>query len=454
MKAARDPASQFDVGMAAAQDSLRQRVIHSGSWVMAGHLATLALRLGGNLILTRLLFPEAFGLMAIVQAVTLGVTMLSDLGIAQAIVQHTQGNTPRFLNTAWTLQILRGFLMWLAITLAAPLLADFYGQPALARMLPVAALAAVISGFDSTKLVVASRNLQAARLILIEVGSYGLGLLIMIGLAWRWESVWALVWGNIATALAKMIASHRQLPGAANRLDWYRDAVGKLLHFGQWIFVSSAVTFLAGEGNKLLIGAWLDMRQLSFFTLASAMSLVLPQAMTQLAAKVLFPAYAEILRHRPEQMRQALARPRLVLVMMSWLTSVFFIFFGDAWMAFLYDQRYHGAGAILQTLALGSLAGSLCSSYSGVLLAKGMVAVNTVLLTLHVGVQLVGMAVGHHLMGTSGVVMGLATSGWLIYPFYAWVYRRIGLWFPRFDLPVLAASALVVLMAWNRNTLV
>lgn len=448
MKAAREEVSRIEADMPPARRSLRERVIQSGSWVMAGHLATLALRLGGNLVLTRLLFPEAFGLMAIVQAVILGVTMISDIGTTQAIVQQAQGNTPRFLATAWTLQILRGFLMWVAVALAAPVLADFYGEAALARLLPVAALAAVISGFNSTKLVMASRNLEAARATLIEVGSYGLGLLVMVGLAWQFQSVWALVWGNLVAALAKMAATHLWLPGLGDRLGWDREAAGKLLRFGQWIFLSSAVTFLAGEGNKLLIGAWLDMRQLSFFTLASTMSLLVPQALTQLSARVLFPAYAEVHRSRPEQMRQILARPRLALAGASWLTAALFVFFGDAWMALLYDQRYHDAGPMLQILAISTLAGGLCASYSGVLLAKGMAAANTALLVLQIAVQLAGMALGHHLLGAPGVVLGLAASGWLTYPAYAWVFHRLGLWFPRYDLPLLAASAAVVLAAW------
>ena len=70
--------------------TLRQRVLHSGSWTLAGYGVSQALRFGGNLILTRLLFPEAFGMMGIIQAVIFGVWMLTDVGIGPSIVQKRQ----------------------------------------------------------------------------------------------------------------------------------------------------------------------------------------------------------------------------------------------------------------------------------------------------------------------------------------------------------------------------
>ena len=79
--------------------SLRQLVFKASTWTLAGYGVNQALRLGGNLILTRLLFPEAFGLMAIGMTVIYGVGMFADTGITP-IVQNAQGNHPDFLNTA------------------------------------------------------------------------------------------------------------------------------------------------------------------------------------------------------------------------------------------------------------------------------------------------------------------------------------------------------------------
>jgi len=79
--------------------NFRQHVHKASTWTLAGYGVNQVLRLGGNRILTRLLFPEAFGLMAIGVIVIYGVGMFADTGIAP-IVQNAQGNHPDFLNTA------------------------------------------------------------------------------------------------------------------------------------------------------------------------------------------------------------------------------------------------------------------------------------------------------------------------------------------------------------------
>ena len=66
--------------------SLRERVIQGGGVLMIGDLYQNLVRLAANLVMTRLLFPEAFGLMLIVNLVFTGLSMMSDLGIRIAII--------------------------------------------------------------------------------------------------------------------------------------------------------------------------------------------------------------------------------------------------------------------------------------------------------------------------------------------------------------------------------
>src|SRR5688572_8201645 len=90
---------------------LRKRILRASGWTFIQNGAALLLRLFGNLLLTRLLTPEAFGLMAVVQAFVVALAHLSDVGISQSIVVHRRGDDPAFLNTVWTVQILRGILI-------------------------------------------------------------------------------------------------------------------------------------------------------------------------------------------------------------------------------------------------------------------------------------------------------------------------------------------------------
>lgn len=427
--------------------TLRQRVFQAGFWTLSGYAMNQLLRLGGNLILTRLLFPEAFGLMAIVQALIVGITMITDIGIGPSIIQKTRGSDPDFVNTAWTIQLIRGVLMWIGFCALAWPVSKFYDQPILFGMLPVVGSVAIISGFNSTKLFTAQRNLEAARATQIDVGAYAIGLLCSVYFAWLTQSVWALVWGGLITSFLKAIASHVLLHGIRNRIAWDHDALKQMVGFGRWILLSSTLTFLSVEGMRLMIGAMLDMRQLGLYALASTMSLLLWQATQHLAGNVLFPVYSEVYRTNPKNLLATLYKVRLAIILPSWGVAVLFTFFGVEIMEVLYDSRYHESGTMLEVLAIGTYASCIWGSNAGVLLGTGKVATHALLTAMQIVCQITGILIGYHYWEGTGVIVGVAAANWMMYPVSAVILSRIGLWQPLLDLPFLGASVLMVMFA-------
>jgi O-antigen/teichoic acid export membrane protein len=428
--------------------TLRQRVLKSGSWVLAGYGVSQLLRFGGNLILTRLLFPEAFGLMGIFYSIMFGVHMLTDVGISTSIIQKEHGNDQKFLNTAWTVQIIRGFVVWVVLCALAFPVANLYAQPVLAAMLPVVGLCAVIAGFNSTKLDSALRNLDAKRVTLINIGVSALGLIIMVILAWLMHSVWALVLGNVIGACLSLIASHYLLHGTNNKFAWDLDAVKHLQGMGRWIMLSSALTFLSSEGARLMIGAMLDMHQVALYTLAITMSLMLSKAMDEVAEKVYLPTYSEIYRNTPKNLKKILYKARLTIILPSWGMAVLFVFLGSQIMGVLYDVRYRGSGPMLEFLGAGSLVGCLWMSYSNALLSMGKAATNTLVTAILVVLQISAILIGFHFGGITGLIIGVAAVNWIMYPVYAYVMYRIGLWHSKLDMILVAASVLIMVLAW------
>lgn len=423
---------------------LLKKVIRAGSWTVLAHLARQLLRLGGNLVLTRLLFPDAFGLMAIVQSVMVGLALVSDVGITPSIIQSKRGGEKAFLNTAWTLQIIRGCIIWLIILIAASPISTFYNQPQLATLLVVAGLSSVIGGFNSTKLASAERNIVIGRVSAIDLGSYVLGLAITVIWAWLSPSVWALVGGTLIGAAIKAMASHLLIAGERNELHLEGEAVRQVIGFGKWILLSSTLTYLVGEGNRLVMATLVSIETLAFFTLASGMNSLAGQVMQQVSGRVMFSAYAEILRNNPQKLNAALLKARLALIAPSWILAIGFVAFGEQLMNFLYDTRYAASGEMLRFLAAGTLAWCVWASYSGLLMATGKVQTLTVLLIIEFACQIAGVLVGARYLGERGMVIGFAASMWMAYPFFAYVYNRHGYWQPTMDIPfLLCGSGLV-----------
>ncbi|MCP5115308.1 MAG: oligosaccharide flippase family protein, partial [bacterium] len=89
------------------------------------------LRLGSQVFLAHLLFREHFSTIALMRVFLVGVEMLSEVGIRGSVVYHKRGTDPTFLNTAWTLQIARGVLMWLVCWALAWPASMFFDRPVL-----------------------------------------------------------------------------------------------------------------------------------------------------------------------------------------------------------------------------------------------------------------------------------------------------------------------------------
>jgi O-antigen/teichoic acid export membrane protein len=105
--------AQYDMLNAPSNSiSLKRRVLGAGAWSLAGFALSYALRLGSSLVLTRLLIPSMFGVIAIAMLIMTGLAMFSDIGLKQNIIQSKRGSDTVFLNTAWVVQIMRGLLLW------------------------------------------------------------------------------------------------------------------------------------------------------------------------------------------------------------------------------------------------------------------------------------------------------------------------------------------------------
>ena len=429
--------------------------MRAGSWTVFGSVLSQALRFGANLALTRLLFPEAFGLMAVLQAIILAASLLSDVGLEQSLIRSPRGQERVFLDTVWSLQLIKGIVLWLALLLLAPALAAAYGREEIRQTVPVIGLSLLIAGFESTKTRQASRALQAKTVTLVELASQALGVSVMIGWAVWWPSPWALIGGHVGSTLSRVLLSHMAFPGEANRWRLEPSALREVVSYGSWVLLSSGVTFLAGEGRQLFYAALTDLSTIGMMTLAGTLSLVFWNALQQVCQRVLFPAYSELWRERPQDLPRVLRRSRLIQLGASLPVSLLLAALGDRLVATIYDDRYAIAGAYLEVLAASSLFGFVASSYSGVLLAIGRPQWNTALTSLQV-ILFVGCSLlGRQLLGPHGLVLGGACTGLLLTPLTTLAFARLGLADWRLDLGslalgILTLAAVLQFGAWSR----
>ena len=91
----------------------------AGMMLFAFTAATLVLRLGGNIVLTRLLDPHAFGVVGVIVSLMMVLAMISDLGFFDFVIRHKKGGDPRFLDIIWTIRLGQAGLQSAAMLAAA-----------------------------------------------------------------------------------------------------------------------------------------------------------------------------------------------------------------------------------------------------------------------------------------------------------------------------------------------
>lgn len=416
------------LGSALRGGTLTARSVRSALWTLTSYGGAQAIRLASNLILTRILFPEAFGLMALVSMVTVGLMMFSDVGVGPNIQRSERGDDPDYLDTAWSLQAIRGFVLFGATVLLAGPMAVFFEEPDLARFLPVAGIGLVVAGFLPTRIETAKRHLQFGRLTVLELASQAIGLGIMVIVALVTRSVAALVLGSIITNLALVVLASVYLPGHRNRFRIERTAMQEQVGFGKWVFLSTAFAFLSLQGDKAILGKLLSLEALGIYNIGFFLASFPMMLGQSVAANVLIPLYRSCPPAKSAENRRKLRKMRFLLSGAVFALLGVMAFLGPWLVGVLYDDRYIQAGGMLVIVASGLLAQGLGLSYDRAALAAGdslgVFAYNAIRSTVQLSLLYFGLVY-------FGLVGGLASTGiayLVVHPVLIHVANRNNAW--------------------------
>jgi O-antigen/teichoic acid export membrane protein len=413
--------------------SLKSRVFKATGWVAMGQITAQLLRLAGNLVLTRLLAPEMFGIMAIAMAIQVAVAMPADIGLEQAVIRSTRGHERSFCNTAFTLRVLRGCLIWIVCSAVAVGLGainalgwlpseSVYATSILPVIFSAVSFSFVISGFNSTKHSVATRNIDVKSLTAIALISQAANITVGILFALVTHSIWSIVAAILFGSVVKMVLSHIWWPGPIDRFEWEPEAFQEIFHFGKWTSLSSAVTGVAAQGDRLLLGSWVSPAMLGYYSIAFNLLGVFENAVSSLRGNILLPALSEVVRQQPDRVPEVYFRMRWVIDA-GFVGMAGVLFATGEWIVgVMYDVRYAPAGWMLQLLSFSLLFGRYGLSQTAYL-ALGrpshLAAINSVrMISLFVMTPAL-----YYMLGVEGAILGIAFHRM---PTLLWVF-----WFNR-----------------------
>lgn len=415
----------------------RLHLIRSSFWVFGGQIGGQVLRFLNNLIMTRLLVPEMFGVMTVVSTVFFSIAMFSHIGIQQNIIQNPRGDEKRYLDTAWTLQILRCMVIWLVSLIVAYSLHlanqfhwlaphSAYAAPDLPAILAVFSLIALISAFESTKTATASRHMALSRLTMIELGSQIVGIVVMILIALIERTIWALVAGNIVTTLSRVIAGFVFLPGHNNQLAWDKSAVKDLIGFGKWILLTTIMGFLVRNIDKLILGALITPTLLGIYNIAAFMITAIQEIFSKWVDAVVMPVLSRTQRENSAELSNKFYQFSYIFNTATLFFCGFLYNAGYILIAVLYDSRYQSAGYMVQVLSI-SLLGARMYLAQQIYLAMGKPKLLIPMNVIQLSALVVFLVPAYRYFGMAGALHVIASATLLTVP-VTWCYlKKLGI---------------------------
>jgi O-antigen/teichoic acid export membrane protein len=394
---------------------LEKKAARSTLFLIAYLGVALALRMLSSVVLARLFSPEYFGLMTLLTTVLVGLNLFSHIGLQDSVIQNPRGDEPVFLNTAWTLQVVRGIGLWLVTVLLAWPVAHFYKEPRMIALFPVLGFGCVIGGFASPALLTLARHMGLGKASLLELLSQIVNFVVTIIWALIDPSLWALVGGRIAAELARTLASLFIIPGLRPSFVWDKDCVRTLLSFGKWILIGTALTFLATQSDRLILGKLVSIETLGVYGIAFALSDLPRQIIMLFCTRVGYPFIAKFAQHPRAEYRAVLLKYRLPVLAVGGLGLVLVICTGDQLVLHLYDHRYRAAAWMVGVLAAGLWHTTLYSTLSPAILALSKAHYNAGANLLYCISLFTLIPLGFHYYGILGAVMAVAVGDLPVY---------------------------------------
>lgn len=429
----------------------RRSLLGAAGWVSATFIAQQTLRLVSNVVLAWLLAPALLGTMLLINTLRTGGELLTDVGVGQSIVNNPSGNEPAFYNTAWTIQIVRGLILFaLAIALTVPI-ARLYGKAELLILLPAVAPIFIITGLTSPARFLLQKRLEVRKLALFDLAAALFGTAVQIGLALYTPTIWALVWGLLIGTAGPAVASFFLIDWRSHRLRWEKEAVRAVLHFGKWVFLSSLIYFLAMNFDRLYFADAIPIALLGVYGIARTFADTITLLFQRMGSLLIFPKVSAS-QQRGFDLQRAIRPIRLATLLVAATGLALAVALADRFIYLIYDERYHAAGFFLSILLVGSWFGILATMADAMMMGVGKPSG----VALSNGTKLVVIAVALPLLlpryGMNAALFTFVIADAVRYAMLAWRKRGVGLSFLRQD-AALTLFFLVLIFLFREATM-
>lgn len=360
--------------MAEPGGTLSQRAVRGGVWVFSLRIVQQLFNLARLVILARILAPHDFGLLGIALLTMATLETFSQTGFQAALIQKKE-DIQSHLDAAWTVLILRGFILFAILYFIAPYAAIFFEAPAARPIIQVIGLSMLLQAFTNIGVIYFQKELEFNKEFKYQFAGTLADFIVAVSAVLILRNVWALVFGLLAGNAARCVVSyiiHPYRPHFSLDLGKAKELFG----FGKWILGSSILVFLITQGDDIFVGKLLGATALGFYQVAYRISNMPATEITHVISQVSFPAYSKLQDDLP-RLREAYLKVLQVTAFLSFpITGLIFVLAPDFTMIFL-GEKWMPMVPAMQVLVFAGLTRSIAATTGPIFSAVGKPKIET-----------------------------------------------------------------------------
>lgn len=331
-----------------------KRVPLTGTSALAvSTVITNLVRLVSTVVLTRLLAPEVYGITGIIMSVFYAINMVTDIGLQAYIVRHSRSDEDSFLDSVYTIHALRGVGLSLVAIASAWPLSLLLGKPDVLAPLAVSSLVFVLDGHVSLHQFRALRAGKVQRFSMISLITGVTQTLSAIALAFLFRNVWAIVGSLFVGRAVRVWVSYSLFGASRHRMRFDRAIAADLWRFSRIVGLSSALTLIITQLDKLALGRILTLSEFGVYIIASSLASAPVGFALTYASTIVYPAIASAWRSG-SSVADAYYRCWGRFFYLYAFAAGGLIGCSGLLVAILYDDRYQPAGNYLAVLAIST----------------------------------------------------------------------------------------------------
>ena len=322
-------------------------------WSIASHYSSFAIQFATSVIIARFfLLPVDVGMFSIALAAAMMVSIFQDMGISRFVTgqpQMREENVREYAAVATGI----GWLVAVAVAIAAWPLAQFYGEPRLTGLMLIIAGAYALMPLAIVPVALLLRAMDLKALFFVNGSSALAGAAASIGTAAAGAGPASLAWGMLAAALVRLVAAQ------LHRKVWPRRPkdpaiVKPMISFGGASFVLSLSGALGVRSQDLIVGAMLGLRETGLFSRATGLAGQMSMLVVAAVNGVFYPAFAKK-RDAGEDLREPYLRLIACNTGVQWAAAVGLALAAEPLVHLLYGPNWDEVAPLLRWTALAEI---------------------------------------------------------------------------------------------------